>query len=185
MPRVKLGTPTPAQQRAVMNKIIKKAMVDCDIEDYTALGLRMGMSDRPSATDERRRVERRGAMEAGAGSEAVGGAAGGDAGRITTAGCLSSPYHKKEEFTMPQDYPSALRSARQTTRLTQEQAAELADVSLESYKLRVRRPDAAQRDCGTTMRGPGGAMVGAGVSQGDATLGVLPESIRYSLCRRR
>ena len=41
MPRVKLGTPTPAQQRAVMNK---KAMVDCDIEDYTALGLRMGMS---------------------------------------------------------------------------------------------------------------------------------------------
>ena len=44
MPRVKLGTPTPAQQRAVMNKIIKKAMVDCDIEDYTALGLRMGMS---------------------------------------------------------------------------------------------------------------------------------------------
>ena len=27
MPRVKLGTPTPAQQRAVMNKIIKKAMV--------------------------------------------------------------------------------------------------------------------------------------------------------------
>ena len=44
MPSVKLGTPTPAQQRAVMNKIIKKAMVDCDIEDYTALGLRMGMS---------------------------------------------------------------------------------------------------------------------------------------------
>lgn len=44
MPRVKLGTPTPAQQRAVMNKITKKAMVDCDIEDYTALGLRMGMS---------------------------------------------------------------------------------------------------------------------------------------------
>ena len=44
MPRVKLGTPTPAQQRAVMNKIIKKAMVDCDIDDYTALGLRMGMS---------------------------------------------------------------------------------------------------------------------------------------------
>ena len=29
---------------AVMNKVIKKAMVDCDIEDYTALGLRMGMS---------------------------------------------------------------------------------------------------------------------------------------------
>ena len=44
MPRVKLGTPTPAQQWAVMNKVIKKAMVDCDIEDYTALGLRMGMS---------------------------------------------------------------------------------------------------------------------------------------------
>ena len=44
MPRVKLGTPTPAQQRAVMTKISKKAMVDCDIEDYTALGLRMGMS---------------------------------------------------------------------------------------------------------------------------------------------
>ena len=44
MPRVKPGTPTPAQQRAVMNKIIKKAMVDCDIDDYTALGLRMGMS---------------------------------------------------------------------------------------------------------------------------------------------
>lgn len=44
MPRVKLGTPTPAQQRAVMNKVIKKAMVDCEIEDYTALGLRMGMS---------------------------------------------------------------------------------------------------------------------------------------------
>ena len=44
MPRVKLGTPTPAQQRAVMNKIIKKAMVDCDIDDYTGLGLRMGMS---------------------------------------------------------------------------------------------------------------------------------------------
>ena len=44
MPRVNLGTPTPAQQRAVMNKIIKKAMVDCDIEDYTALSLRMGMS---------------------------------------------------------------------------------------------------------------------------------------------
>ena len=44
MPRVKLGTPTPAQQRAVMNKIIKKAMVDCDIEDYTDLGLQMGMS---------------------------------------------------------------------------------------------------------------------------------------------
>ena len=44
MPRVKLGTPTPAQQRAVMNKVIKKAMVDCYIEDYTALGLRMGMS---------------------------------------------------------------------------------------------------------------------------------------------
>lgn len=37
MPRVKLGTPTPAQQRAVMNKIIKKAMVDCDIEDYLAI----------------------------------------------------------------------------------------------------------------------------------------------------
>lgn len=34
MPRVKLGTPTPVQQRAVMNKVIKKAMVDCDIEDY-------------------------------------------------------------------------------------------------------------------------------------------------------
>lgn len=44
MPRVKLGTPTPAQQRDVMNKVIKKAMVDCEIEDYTALGLRMGMS---------------------------------------------------------------------------------------------------------------------------------------------
>ena len=44
MPRVNLGTPTPAQQRAVMNKIIKKAMVDCDIDDYTDLGLRMGMS---------------------------------------------------------------------------------------------------------------------------------------------
>lgn len=44
MPKVKLGTPTLAQQRSVMNKIIKKAMVDCDIEDYTALGLRMGMS---------------------------------------------------------------------------------------------------------------------------------------------
>lgn len=44
MPSVKLGTPTPAQQRAVMNKIIKKAMVDCDIADYTVLGLRMGMS---------------------------------------------------------------------------------------------------------------------------------------------
>ena len=28
MPRVKLGTPTPAQQRAVMNKVIKKAMVE-------------------------------------------------------------------------------------------------------------------------------------------------------------
>ena len=82
MPRVNLGTPTPAQQRAVMNKIIKKAMVDCDIEDYTALSLRMGMS---------RQAIRRGAVEAGAGSEAVGGAAGGDAGRIATAGCLSSP----------------------------------------------------------------------------------------------
>ena len=46
MPRVKLGTPTPAQQRAVMNKIIKKAMVDCDIEDYTALGLQMAISRR-------------------------------------------------------------------------------------------------------------------------------------------
>ena len=44
MPRVKLGTPTPAQQRAVMNKVFKTALVDCDIEDYTALGLRMGMS---------------------------------------------------------------------------------------------------------------------------------------------
>lgn len=44
MPKVKLGTPTLAQQRSAMNKIIKKAMVDCDIEDYTALGLRMGMS---------------------------------------------------------------------------------------------------------------------------------------------
>lgn len=44
MPRVKLGAPTPAQQRAVMNKIIKKAMVDCDIEDYTSLAIRMGMS---------------------------------------------------------------------------------------------------------------------------------------------
>ena len=44
MQKVKLGTPTLAQQRSVMNKIIKKAMVDCDIEDYTALGLRMGMS---------------------------------------------------------------------------------------------------------------------------------------------
>lgn len=39
MPRVKLGTPTPAQQRAVMNKIIKKAMVDCDIEDYPGIVL--------------------------------------------------------------------------------------------------------------------------------------------------
>lgn len=73
MPRVKLGTPTPAQQRAVMNKIIKKAMVDCDIEDYTALGLQMGMSRQGhQPPDERRRVERRGAVEAGAGSEAVG-----------------------------------------------------------------------------------------------------------------
>ena len=27
-----------------MNKVIKKAMVDCEIDDYTALGLRMGMS---------------------------------------------------------------------------------------------------------------------------------------------
>lgn len=44
MPRGKLGTPTPAQQRDVMNKVIRKAMVDCDIEDYTVLGLRMGMS---------------------------------------------------------------------------------------------------------------------------------------------
>ena len=44
MPRVNIGTPTPAQQRAVMNKIIKKAMVDCDIDDYTDLGLQMGMS---------------------------------------------------------------------------------------------------------------------------------------------
>ena len=41
---MKLGTPTPAQQRSVMNKVITKAMVDCEIEDYTALGLRMGMS---------------------------------------------------------------------------------------------------------------------------------------------
>ena len=44
MPRVKLGTPTPAQQRQAMNKVIKKAMVDCDIADYNTLGLRMGMS---------------------------------------------------------------------------------------------------------------------------------------------
>ena len=44
MPRVKLGIPTPAQQREAMNKIIRKAMVDCDIEDYVTLGRRMGMS---------------------------------------------------------------------------------------------------------------------------------------------
>ena len=43
MPRVKLGTPTPAQQLATMNKIIKKAMVDQEIEDCTVLALRMGM----------------------------------------------------------------------------------------------------------------------------------------------
>ena len=44
MPRVKLGTPTPSQQRAIMNKVIRKAMVDCEIADYNALGLRLGMS---------------------------------------------------------------------------------------------------------------------------------------------
>lgn len=44
MPRVKLGAPTPDQQRVAMNKVIKKAMVECDIEDYVTLGLRMGMS---------------------------------------------------------------------------------------------------------------------------------------------
>lgn len=43
MPRVKLGTPTPAQQLATMNKIIRKAMVDQEIEDCTVLALRMGM----------------------------------------------------------------------------------------------------------------------------------------------
>lgn len=43
MPRVNLGTPTPAQQLATMNKIIKKAMVDQEIEDCTVLALRMGM----------------------------------------------------------------------------------------------------------------------------------------------
>lgn len=44
MPRTKLSIPTPSQQRAAMNKVIKKAMVDCDIDDYTGLALRMGMS---------------------------------------------------------------------------------------------------------------------------------------------
>lgn len=44
MPRVKLGIPSPAQQRAAFNKIVKKAMVDNDIEDYVTLASRMGMS---------------------------------------------------------------------------------------------------------------------------------------------
>ena len=43
MPRVKLGTPTPAQQLATMNKIIRKAMVDQEIEDRTVLAMRMGL----------------------------------------------------------------------------------------------------------------------------------------------
>lgn len=44
MPAVKLGIPTAAQQNAALRKIIKKAMVDNDIEDYAMLARRMGMS---------------------------------------------------------------------------------------------------------------------------------------------
>ena len=45
MPRVKLGIPSPAQQRAVFNKTGKKAMVEQDIDDCTALALRLGMDN--------------------------------------------------------------------------------------------------------------------------------------------
>ena len=53
MPRVKLGTPTPAQQLEAFNKTVKKAMVEQDIEDYTILALRLGMD--PQAVRRRMR----------------------------------------------------------------------------------------------------------------------------------
>ena len=81
---------------------------------------------------------------------------------------------------MPQDYPSALRSARQTTRLTQEQAAELADVSLESYKAyeyggRMPPRETAVRLC-EALEAPWLAL--EYLKEMAEPLGVLPESIR-------
>ena len=81
---------------------------------------------------------------------------------------------------MPQDYPSALRSARQTIRLTQEQAAELADVSLESYKAyeyggRMPPRETAVRLC-EALEAPWLAL--EYLKEMAEPLGVLPESIR-------
>ncbi|MBQ2997287.1 MAG: hypothetical protein IJE22_08680 [Oscillibacter sp.] len=44
MPRTKLGSPTPAQQRAVFNRIMRMAMAANDIPDLTALAPRLNMT---------------------------------------------------------------------------------------------------------------------------------------------
>lgn len=53
MPRVKLGAPSPAQQRQRMNKLIRSAMVQRDICDCTALAAAIGMD--PQAVRRRMR----------------------------------------------------------------------------------------------------------------------------------
>ena len=83
---------------------------------------------------------------------------------------------------MPQDYPSALRSARQTTRLTQEQAAELADVSLESYKAyeyggRMPPRETAVRLC-EALEAPWLAL--EYLKEMAEPLGVLPDRLPFS-----
>ena len=44
MPRTKLGSPTPAQQRATFNRIMRMAMAANDIPDLTALAPRLSMT---------------------------------------------------------------------------------------------------------------------------------------------
>lgn len=44
------------------------------------------------------------------------------------------PYHKKERETMQREYLIDIKTARRNARLTQEQAAEAVEVSLESWK---------------------------------------------------
>lgn len=81
---------------------------------------------------------------------------------------------------MPQEYPKALRTARQAARLTQEQASEAADVSVQSYKAyeyggRLPPMDVAARLC-DALEAPWLALVY--IREASEELGVLPTEIK-------
>lgn len=81
---------------------------------------------------------------------------------------------------MPQEYPKALKTARQAVLLTLEQASEAADVSLQSYKAyeyggRLPPNDVAVRLC-EALEAPWLALVY--LREASEELGVLPQEIK-------